>query len=100
MTGVAIETLQPNLVRRARLAAADALDLGRVQRVDLWPALTLLLMANPQREIEQRAKAVFERRVALDLAANITDDAASRVRRNFSSGCARLNWWGSCSAPP
>jgi hypothetical protein len=29
-----------------------------VQRVDLWPALTLLLMANPQREIEQRAKAV------------------------------------------
>src|SRR5262245_61443651 len=64
------------LVRRARLAAADALDLGRVQRVDLWPALTLLLMANPQREIEQRAKAVFERCVALDLAANITDDAS------------------------
>src|SRR5262245_35936678 len=64
------------LVRRARLAAADALDLGRVQRVDLWPALTLLLMSNPQREIEQRAKAVFERCVALDLAANVTDDAA------------------------
>src|SRR5262249_53545646 len=38
--------------------------------------LTLLLMANPQREIEQRAKAVFERCVALDFAANITDDAA------------------------
>ena len=36
----------------------------------------LLLMANPQREIEQQAKAVFERCVALDLAANITDDAA------------------------
>ena len=34
------------------------------------------LVANPQREIEQRAKAVFERCVALDLAANITDDAA------------------------
>jgi len=50
--------------------------LGRVQRVDLWPALTLLLMANPQREIEQRAKAVFERCLALDLAANVTDDAA------------------------
>jgi hypothetical protein len=28
-------------------------------------------MANPQREIEQRAKAVFERCVALDLAANV-----------------------------
>src|SRR5262249_36040936 len=68
--------LATELVRRARLASADALDLGRVQRVDLWPALTLLLMANPQREIEQRAKAVFERCVALDLAANITDDAS------------------------
>src|SRR5215469_8440462 len=81
VTGVAIETLQPNSCG-ARLAAADALDLGRVQRVDLWPALTLLLMANPQREIEQRAKAVFERCVALDLAANITDDAAkSRAQK-------------------
>jgi len=59
-----------------RLASADALDLGRVQRVDLLPPLTLLLMANPQREIEQRAKAVFDRCVALDLAANVTDDAA------------------------
>src|SRR6516225_1923819 len=34
------------------------------------------LDGNPQREIEQRAKAVFERCVALDLAANVTDDAA------------------------
>ena len=33
-------------------------------------------MANPQREPEQRAKAVFERCVALDLAANVTDDSA------------------------
>jgi hypothetical protein len=32
-----------------------------VQRVDLWPALTLLLMAHTQREIEQWTKAVFER---------------------------------------
>jgi hypothetical protein len=32
--------------QRASLASADALDFGRVQRVDLWPALTLLLMAN------------------------------------------------------
>src|SRR6516225_5713467 len=34
------------------------------------------LDGEPQREIEQRAKALFERCVALDLAANITDDAA------------------------
>jgi hypothetical protein len=43
----------------------------------------LLLMANPQREIEQRAKAVFERCVALDLAANVmcaeTSVPAARV---------------------
>jgi hypothetical protein len=61
---------------RPRLATADALHLGRVQRVDLWPALTLLLMPNTKRESEQWAKAVFERCVALDLAANVTDDAA------------------------
>jgi hypothetical protein len=47
-----------------------------MQRIDLWPALALVLMANPQREIEQRAEAVFKHCVALDLAANVTDDAA------------------------
>src|SRR5262245_65146526 len=67
--------LAAELVRRARLAAADTLHLGSMQRIDLWPALMLVLMANPQREIEQRAEAVFEHCVALDLAANVTDDA-------------------------
>jgi hypothetical protein len=63
-----------------------------VQRVDLWPALTLLLVANLQREIEQRAKAVFERCVALDLAANITDDAAKpRAQKlQFPPGAVEL----------
>jgi hypothetical protein len=32
-------------------------------------------MANPQRENEQRAEAVFEHCVALDVAANVSDDA-------------------------
>src|SRR5258708_20771349 len=36
----------------------------------------LLLMPNTKRESEQWAKAVFQRCVALDLAANVTDDAA------------------------
>ena len=39
-------------------------------------ALLLLSIAHSQCEIEQWAKAVFERCVALDLAANVTDDAA------------------------
>jgi hypothetical protein len=64
------------LVGGTGLSFADALHLGRVQRVDLRPALTLLLMAHTQRQIEQRAEAVFERCVALDLAADVTDDAA------------------------
>jgi hypothetical protein len=33
---------------------------------ELVASVTILLMSNPQREIEQRAKAVFERSVALD----------------------------------
>src|SRR5262249_179551 len=61
---------------RLRAGGRQGWGLKTSLRVDLWPALTLLLMANRQREIEQRAKAVFERCVALDLAANVTDDAA------------------------
>src|SRR5713101_6109153 len=68
--------LAAELVGRAGLAFADALHLRRVQRIDLRPALTLLLMAYTRREIEQRAEAVFERCVALDLAADVADDAA------------------------
>jgi hypothetical protein len=49
-----------------------------VQRIDLRAALTLLLVANTRRQIEQRAEAVFEHRIALDLAANVTDDAAEQ----------------------
>src|SRR5262245_55469809 len=64
------------LIGFAGLAFADAFDLGRVQRIDLRPALALLLMAHTQRQIEQRAKAVFERWVACDLTADVTDDAA------------------------
>ena len=44
--------LAAELVGRAGLAAADALHLGRVQRIDFRPALTLLLMAHTRGEIE------------------------------------------------
>src|SRR5262245_32422608 len=49
-------------------------------------------MANTQREIEQRAKALFERCVALDLAANVTDDAAKpRAQKlQFPPGAVEL----------
>jgi hypothetical protein len=39
-------------VGRPGLAFADALHLGGVQRVDLGTALALLLMTDPQCEIE------------------------------------------------
>ena len=81
--------LAAELVGRAGLAFADALHLGRVQRVDLRPALTLLLMANTQRQIEQRAEAVFERCIALDLAANVADDAAEPGAQEFEFAAGR-----------
>jgi hypothetical protein len=68
--------LAAELVGSSGLAIANALHLGRVQRVDLGPALALLLMANPQRDIEQRSKAVLKCAIAFDLAADIADDAA------------------------
>jgi hypothetical protein len=68
--------LATELVGSPCFAVADALHLRGVQRIDLRAPLTLLLVANTQREIEQRAEAVFEHGAALDLAANVTDDAA------------------------
>jgi hypothetical protein len=61
-----------------------------VQRIDLRPALTLLLMAHTQRQTEQRAEAVFERCVALDLAMSRMM-RPSRACKNFSCRLARLN---------
>ena len=70
-----------------------------MQRVDLRPALTLLLVSNPQREIEQRAKAVFERCVALDLAANVTDDAAKPRAQKLQFPPRAFELVGMCVAP-
>ena len=75
--------LAAELVGRPGLALADALHLGCMQRVDLGPALALLLLADPQREIEQRAKAIPERCVTLDLAPDVADDAAEPGAQEF-----------------
>jgi len=75
--------LSAELVGRPGLAFADALHLGCVQRVNLGAALALLLMTNPQREIEQRAKAVLERGIVLDLAADVANDAAETGSQEF-----------------
>ena len=55
---------------------ADAFDLGRVQRVDLGAALAVILEADAEREIEQRAAAALQRGITVDLAADVANDAA------------------------
>ena len=62
-------------------------------------ALALLLMADPQREIEQRAKTVFERGVALDLAADVADDAAEPGSQEFELSPGALELMGMGIAP-
>jgi hypothetical protein len=49
------------------------------------------LKADPPREIEQRAEAVFERGIALDFAADIADDATEPDAQEFEFRWARLN---------
>src|SRR5262249_36507691 len=56
-------------------------------------------MANPQREPEQRAKAVFERCVALDLAANVTDDSAKPRAQKLQFPPRAFELVGMCVAP-
>src|ERR1700752_52149 len=48
--------LHAELVRLVRLAFADALDLGRMQRIDLAPALAALLIVHTLRQEQQRAE--------------------------------------------
>jgi hypothetical protein len=56
-------------------------------------------MAYPQRQIEQRAKAVFERGIALDLAADVANDVAKTGSQEFelSPGALELMRMGIAS---
>ena len=76
VTGVAIDHLAAELVGCPGLALADALDLGRMQRIDLGAALAMVLVAHLVGQIEQRGEARFQLRVAFDLAADVADDPA------------------------
>src|SRR5205823_9370138 len=59
VAGVAIDTLQPELVRRPRFAFADALHLRGVQRIDLGAALPVILEAYPHRQSEKVGEALL-----------------------------------------
>lgn len=72
-------------------ALADALHFGRVQRIDLRPALARLLDPHPQRERQQRREAFLQSGVALGLAADVTDQAAEPGAQELEARRARLN---------
>ena len=81
--------LAAELVGRAGFPLADALDLRRMQRIDLGAALMLILAAHPLRQIKQRAEVSFQRRIAINLAADVADDPAKSRPQELE--LARLN---------
>jgi hypothetical protein len=58
------------------LALADALDLWRMQGIDLLSALMLALLTHPAGEHERMGEDALQRGVALDLAYDVARDAA------------------------
>src|SRR5579872_4598650 len=69
--------LDPELVRPVCLALADAFHLRRVQRIDLWSALALRLLAHLSGQRQNASEHhLLEPAIPLDLAADVADDAA------------------------
>ena len=68
--------LDAELVGRAGFALADALDLGGVEGIELPAALALLLGADLGGPRERFLEGCFDRFLALDLAADVTDQPA------------------------
>ena len=77
--------LTAELVRRPGFALADAFDLGDVQRIDLAAALPAILEPHRYRQGEQVGEGFLERLIVRDLAPDVADHAASRMRKNLSS---------------
>src|SRR5258708_19987023 len=68
--------LDAELVRLVCFTLADALHFGRMQAVDLGPALSSLLGAYAARQAQQMSERRLQPAIAVDLAGNIADDAA------------------------
>ena len=78
------------LVGHPRLALADAFDLGGVQRIDLGAALAVVLVAHLDGEIEEMGEAGLERGIAVDLAVDVTDDAAEPCAQELECAAGAL----------
>lgn len=99
MTGVAIETLQAELVGRSSLALADAFDLGGVQGIDLRPTLAVILAADLAGQDEQRPEALFQGGVAVDLAVDVSDDAPEAGAQELECSASALELMGMAVSP-
>jgi hypothetical protein len=86
--------LDAELVGPMGLALADAFDFGRVQRIDLPPALMLVLLAHPARQHERTGEEIFQRRLALDLAHNVANDPAEKGSDRFQRPIGPLELLG------
>ena len=68
--------LDAELIGPMGLALADALDLGRVQRIDLLSALMLALLAHPAGQHQRMGEDALQFGLALDLAHDVANDPA------------------------
>src|ERR1700704_3911325 len=71
------------LIGRPSFAFADALDLGGMQRINLGTALAVILKAHPHRQGEKMGKALPQRLVVADLAADIADHPTEPNAQEF-----------------
>jgi hypothetical protein len=83
-------SLDAELVGRAGLALADALDLRGMERIKLPAALALLLRADLGGSAQREGERLLQCRVVLDPAADVADDAAEPAAQEYSSGVGRL----------
>jgi hypothetical protein len=60
--------LGAELIRPVRLTLSDAHHFGRVQRIDLWPALTLRLVRNHDRQVWKQTETFLASRITSDRA--------------------------------
>ena len=92
--------LAAELVGRPGLAFADALDLRGVQRIDLGPALALLLVADLDAPRSSSGpKRSSSAGIAVDLAADVADDAAEPGAQEFELAPGALELVGMGIAP-
>jgi hypothetical protein len=68
--------LDPELIGRAGLALADALDLGSMERIQLPAALALLLVTYLAGSRERRLEHCRDRLLASNLAPDVADNPA------------------------